>query len=137
VLPEEVVAPLAGLMASFRLDTWVYRGPDWYVPDPQGSHVARESRTVRFEPKVMASLDGLTSDVVKLVGVSDDPGAVARAASAAHDRFGDHVTAARSPTTSMSPTRRPTRALSPATCPRGTGSRRKPSPRSATCPTTC
>jgi Cof subfamily protein (haloacid dehalogenase superfamily) len=96
VLPEELVAPLADLMGSFRLDTWVYRGPDWYVPDPHGSHVARESRTVQFEPKVMTSLDGLTSDVAKLVGVSDDLDAVARAASAAHDRFGDPVSAARS-----------------------------------------
>jgi hydroxymethylpyrimidine pyrophosphatase-like HAD family hydrolase len=51
---------------------------------------------VRFEPKVSTSLDGLTSDVAKLVGVSDDLDAVARAAVAAHDRFGDHVTAARS-----------------------------------------
>ncbi len=96
VVPEELVVPMADLIGSFRLDTWVYRGPDWYVPDPQGSHVARESRTVRFEPKVMTSLDGLTSDVAKLVGVSDDLDAVARASSAAHDRFGDHVTAARS-----------------------------------------
>ena len=88
--------PVAELIGSFGLGTWVYRGPDWYVPDPHDSHVARESKTVRFEPKVMASLDGLTSDVVKLVGVSDDLDAVARASSAAHDRFGDHVTAARS-----------------------------------------
>ena len=58
--------------------------------------MARESATVRFEPKVMTSLDGLTSDVAKLVGVSDDLDAVARAPTAAHDRFGDHVTAARS-----------------------------------------
>jgi hydroxymethylpyrimidine pyrophosphatase-like HAD family hydrolase len=75
---------------------WVYRGADWYVPDPNGSHVAQESATVRFEPKVMTSLDGLTSDVAKLVGVSDDLDAVARASSAAHDKFGDHVSAARS-----------------------------------------
>jgi Cof subfamily protein (haloacid dehalogenase superfamily) len=96
VLPEELVRPVADLIGSFGLDVWVYRGPDWYVPDPKGSHVARESETVRFEPKVMTSLDGLTSDVAKLVGVSDDLDAVARAASAAHDRFGDHVSAARS-----------------------------------------
>jgi Cof subfamily protein (haloacid dehalogenase superfamily) len=96
VLPEELVAPVADLFGSFRLDTWIYRGADWYVPDPKGSHVARESRTVQFEPKVMTSLDGLTSDVAKLVGVSDDLDAVARAAAAAHDRFGDHVSAARS-----------------------------------------
>jgi Cof subfamily protein (haloacid dehalogenase superfamily) len=96
VLPEELVRPAADLVRSFGLDAWIYRGADWYVPDPHGSHVARESATVRFAPKVMASLDGLTSDVVKLVGVSDDLDAVARASRAAHDQFGDHVTAARS-----------------------------------------
>jgi hydroxymethylpyrimidine pyrophosphatase-like HAD family hydrolase len=44
----------------------------------------------------MDSLDGLTTDVAKLVGVSDDLDAVARASEAAHDKFGDHVTASRS-----------------------------------------
>jgi hydroxymethylpyrimidine pyrophosphatase-like HAD family hydrolase len=90
------VTPVAELIGSFGLDVWIYRGADWYVPDPKGAHVARESSTVRFAPKVMTSLDGLTSDVAKLVGVSDDLDAVARATTAAHDRFGDHVTAARS-----------------------------------------
>jgi Cof subfamily protein (haloacid dehalogenase superfamily) len=96
VVPEDLVVPVAELNASFGLDTWVYRGADWYVPDPKGAHVARETATVRFDPKVMASLDGLTTDVTKLVGVSDDLDAVARASEAAHDRFGDHVAAARS-----------------------------------------
>src|SRR5580704_1570153 len=86
VLPEELVRPVADLNKSFGLDTWVYRGADWYVPDPKGSHVAREAATVRFEPKVMTSLDGLTSDVAKLVGVSDDLDAMARATAAAHDK---------------------------------------------------
>jgi hypothetical protein len=95
-VPEELVRPVASLIGSFGLDVWVYRGADWYVPDPHGSHVARESATVRFAPQVMTSLDGLTGDVAKLVGVSDDLDAVARASTAAHDRFGDHVTAARS-----------------------------------------
>jgi Cof subfamily protein (haloacid dehalogenase superfamily) len=95
-LPEDLVRPAAGLIGSFGLDVWVYRGADWYVPDPHGSHVAKETATVRFAPKVMTGLDGLTSDVVKLVGVSDDLNAVARATTAVHDQFGDHVTAARS-----------------------------------------
>ena len=43
VVPEELVVPVAALNGSFGLDTWVYRGADWYVPDPQGSHVARET----------------------------------------------------------------------------------------------
>jgi Cof subfamily protein (haloacid dehalogenase superfamily) len=95
-IPEDLVRPVAELNKSFGLDTWVYRGADWYIPDPKGAHVAKETSTVRFEPKVMTSLDGLTSDVAKLVGVSDDLDAVARASDAAHDKFGDHVAAARS-----------------------------------------
>ncbi len=96
VLPEDLVRPVANLLASFSLDTWIYRGADWYVPDPAGAHVAREAWTVKFEPKVFTSLDGLTDSVAKLVGVSADTGAMARASTAAHDQFGEHVTAARS-----------------------------------------
>jgi hypothetical protein len=95
-VPEELVRPVADLNKSFGLDTWVYRGTDWFIPDPKGAHVARETWTVKFDPKVMKSLDGLTSDVAKLVGVSDDLDAVARASDAAHDKFGDHVAASRS-----------------------------------------
>jgi Cof subfamily protein (haloacid dehalogenase superfamily) len=96
VIPEDLVEPVAALNKSFGLDTWLYRGADWYVPDPKGAHVARETFTVRFEPKVMDSFDGLTTNVAKLVGVSDDLDAVARASDAAHHEFGDHVAAARS-----------------------------------------
>ncbi|HEY1819038.1 MAG TPA: Cof-type HAD-IIB family hydrolase [Trebonia sp.] len=96
VIPEDLVVPVAELNKSFGLDTWVYRGADWYIPDPKGPHVAKETATVRFEPTVMTGLDGLTSNVAKLVGVSDDLDAVAKASTAAHDKFGDHVAAARS-----------------------------------------
>ena len=81
-------------MGSFGLSVWIYRGTDWYVPDLNGPHVAREAWTVKFDPKLMSGLDGLTDDVAKMVGVSDDHDAVRNAAGAAHDRFGDHVTAA-------------------------------------------
>ena len=73
-----------------------YRGADWYVPDLKGPHVDREAWTVKFEPKLMTSLDGLTDNVAKIVGVSDDHEAVAKASTEAHDKFGDHVTAAAS-----------------------------------------
>ena len=138
VIPEELVVPVAKLNGSFDLDTWVYRGSDWYVPDPHGAHVARESAAVRFEPKVMTSLDGLTTDVAKLVGVSDDLDAVARAATAAHDRFGDHVTAARSQPYYLDVTHPDANKGAVARyLPPGTRSPRRPSPRSATCRTTC
>ncbi len=96
VIPDHLVAPIADLMRSFDLTVWIYRGADWFVPDLKGPHVDREAWTVKFQPKVMHSLDGLTTDVAKIVGVSDDHDAVARASGAAHDRFGDHVAAAAS-----------------------------------------
>ena len=97
VLPEDLVVPVTEMMSSFKLDVWLYRGADWYVPKPDGPHVAREAWTVKFEPEIMtAGVNGLTSNVAKLVGVSDDTDAVANATSAVHDKFGDNVTAAAS-----------------------------------------
>jgi Cof subfamily protein (haloacid dehalogenase superfamily) len=97
VLPEELVVPVTDMMSSFSLDVWLYTGADWYVPKPDGPHVAREAWTVKFEPEIMtAGVSGLTGSVAKLVGVSDDTDAVDRATSAVHDKFGDHVTAATS-----------------------------------------
>ncbi len=95
-IPEDLVHPVADLNKSFGLDTWLYRGADWYIPDPKGAHVAKETSTVRFEAKIMQNLDGLTTDVAKIVGVSDDFDAVAKASDAAHGKFGDHVAASRS-----------------------------------------
>jgi len=93
-LPEPLVLPIAQLMTSFKLSVWLYRGTEWYVPDLNGPHVAREAWTVKFQPTLMSGFDGLTGDVAKMVGVSDDHDAVSRASAAAHDQFGDHVTAA-------------------------------------------
>jgi Cof subfamily protein (haloacid dehalogenase superfamily) len=96
VLPDQLIRPITDLMASFQLTQWIYRGADWYVPDRKGPHVDREAWTVKFEPKVMAGLDTLTDDIVKIVGVSDDHDAVAKASAAAQQGFGNHVTAAAS-----------------------------------------
>jgi hypothetical protein len=91
-----VVAPMLDLLASFKLDTWIYRGADWYVRDPDGPHVDREAKTVHFAPTVVDSYDRLTTDVAKIVGVSDDPEAVSGGQAAARSQFGDRVSAASS-----------------------------------------
>jgi Cof subfamily protein (haloacid dehalogenase superfamily) len=96
VIPGEQVGPVTQLLRSFGLGVWLYRGADWLVLDPDGAHVEQEAATVQFAPTVVDGFDGLTSDVVKIVGVSDDLEAVATAEAAAHDRFGEHVSAARS-----------------------------------------
>ena len=95
-LPGVLVPEVIGLLESFALDVWIYRGADWYVRDLEGPHVRHETQTVQFEPTVLESFDGIADGVVKVVGVSDDFDAVARASAAAGERFGDEVSAARS-----------------------------------------
>jgi Cof subfamily protein (haloacid dehalogenase superfamily) len=95
-IPEDLVGQVIDLMKSFKLDVWLYRGADWYVTDPKGPHVDREAWTVKFDPTVVDDYQHLSDDVAKLVGVSDDHDAIQKASEAAHDQFGDHVTAAAS-----------------------------------------
>jgi Cof subfamily protein (haloacid dehalogenase superfamily) len=95
-IPGELLAPAIALLESFALSVWVYRGADWYVRDPRGPHVDQESFTVQFAPTPIDTYDGLGEGVAKIVGVSDDHDAVARAAAAAAERFGDTVSASRS-----------------------------------------
>ncbi len=95
-IPGELVAETIALLESFALGVWVYRGADWLVRDPRGPHVERESFTVQFAPTPVDSYEGMLDGVAKIVGVSDDHDAVARAAAAAAERFGDSVSASRS-----------------------------------------
>lgn len=95
-VPETLVARAVALLESFGLSAWLYRGSDWLVVDADGPHVAREAHTVQFEPTVVESFDGIEGDIAKIVGVSDDHDAVAAAATAANDEFGDSVSASRS-----------------------------------------
>jgi Cof subfamily protein (haloacid dehalogenase superfamily) len=90
------VTPVLDLLRSFELDRWIYRGADWYVQDLNGPHVDREAKTVHFAPTVVDSYDQLTTDVAKIVGVSDDPDAVTRGQAAARAQFGNRVSAASS-----------------------------------------
>jgi Cof subfamily protein (haloacid dehalogenase superfamily) len=95
-IPADVVQPIIELLDSSGLDVWVYRGAEWLVRDAQAPHVDREQRTVQFPPTVVESYDGITENVAKIVGVSDDYDLVASVERSAHDAFGDHVSAARS-----------------------------------------
>ena len=95
-IPQRSVLPIVELLDSHGLDTWLYRGADWYVRRAAAPHVDREARTVEFAATVVGAYDQLTDGVAKLVGVSDDPKAIAAATSAARERFGDHVSVASS-----------------------------------------
>jgi Cof subfamily protein (haloacid dehalogenase superfamily) len=93
---SELVPPTLELLAEHGLDAWLYRGADWVVRDAGAPHIRKEADTVRFEPTVVESFDGMTDSIAKIVGVSDELDRVAEAEAAAREQFGDHVSAARS-----------------------------------------
>ena len=96
VLPDDVIATVVDLLGSHQLDVWFYRGADWFIRDPKAPHVAREAWTVKFDPTVIDSFASVSDRVAKIVGVSDDYDAVQKGVDAVRERFGDHVSAARS-----------------------------------------
>jgi len=96
VIPDDVTPSVIDVLGTHGMDVWVYRGSDWFIRDPRAPHVAREAWTVKFEPTVIDSFAPVFDAVAKVVGVSDDYDAVQKAVDAVRDRFGDHVSAARS-----------------------------------------
>ena len=96
LLPREAVQPVIDILTRRKLDVWIYNEKDWFVPSRHGPHVDREEWTVKFPPIVVSSLDGLRDRVMKIVGVSDDLGAVARCEKDVQQERGEHVSAARS-----------------------------------------
>jgi Cof subfamily protein (haloacid dehalogenase superfamily) len=78
VLGRDAVEPILAIIAAHQLDSWIYRGNDWFVRERHGPHVDREEWTVKFPPTVVPDFAGQMDEVVKVVGVSDDLQAVAR-----------------------------------------------------------
>src|SRR5437762_7173704 len=96
VLARDAVEPVLAIIKAHQLDTWIYRGTDWFVRERHGPHVDREEWTVKFPPTVVPDFNGLTNDVAKLVGVSDDLEAVQRCETAVREHFAEQVHAIQS-----------------------------------------
>jgi Cof subfamily protein (haloacid dehalogenase superfamily) len=95
-IEADLVPQVIELLGKGALDVWLYRGADWLVRDARAPHIRKEADTVRFEPTVVESFDGIVERIAKIVGVGDDLDAVAKAEAEAHEKFGEHVSAARS-----------------------------------------
>ncbi|MDQ6711189.1 MAG: Cof-type HAD-IIB family hydrolase [Candidatus Dormibacteraeota bacterium] len=79
------------------LDAWVYTEAEWLIRDQNAAHVARETWTVKFNAKVVASFtDTDLAHAVKIVGVSDDLDRVAACEKLAQSELGGKASAARS-----------------------------------------
>ena len=95
-IPDDVTPTVIEMLGAHGLDVWIYRGADWFIRDRKAPHVARESWTVKFDPTVIDGFGSVSDGVAKITGVSDDYDAVQKGVDAVRERFGDHVSAARS-----------------------------------------
>ena len=96
VLPEDIAAQALELIRACGLDAWVYRGNDWLITNSDAPHVAREARTVQFQPTIVADVGEKLGQIAKIVGVSDDHDKVQRCEAEAQAAFGQRATANRS-----------------------------------------
>lgn len=85
------------LILNHGMDAWVYTEKDWFIRNHDAPHVAREAKTVKFEPRVVpAFTDVHLAKAVKIVGVSDDLDLVAACETLAQTLLGKMASAERS-----------------------------------------
>jgi Cof subfamily protein (haloacid dehalogenase superfamily) len=95
-LPKDAAARAIELIGEHELVAWLYTDTVWYVQDPKGPHVDRESKTVGFGPEVTPDYSVYVAQAAKIVGVSNDLDAVAKCEKKVREELSDHVSAARS-----------------------------------------
>jgi Cof subfamily protein (haloacid dehalogenase superfamily) len=95
-LPRDAAARALELITGHGLDAWVYTDTVWYVQDPKGPHVDRESWTVGFGPETTSDYSAYIGQTAKIVGVSNDHEAVAACEKVVQQELGHQVSAARS-----------------------------------------
>ena len=85
------------LILDQGLDAWVYTEKEWLIRDEKAPHVARETWTVKFDAKVVATFtDAHLKHAVKIVGISDDLDLVAACQNVAQTTLGEKASVARS-----------------------------------------
>jgi Cof subfamily protein (haloacid dehalogenase superfamily) len=95
-LPADAVPQVIETIRAHHMDAWVFGPKDWYVTDPKGTRVDRETFNLKLPPVVVPNLDQVLGEAIKIVGVSMDFDAVAHCEAALRTALGDRVSAARS-----------------------------------------
>ena len=95
-LPTDIPQGVIRTLREHKLDVWIYGPMDWYVTDPKGTRVDRETSTIQFPPVVVPTYERVLDKVIKIVGVSNNLEAVARCEASLQGQFGTRVSAARS-----------------------------------------
>ena len=93
-IPAAIAREVVEMIVKDGLDAWLYAGNDWLIHKKDAPHVAREQKTVQFEPKVVEDFGEAIEKAVKIVGVTDDHDLIQTSAKHIHDKYGAKVTAA-------------------------------------------
>lgn len=75
---------------------WVFADNEWYITDPDNSYVAREIRTVQFQPTVVSEFGDHVGRAGKIVGSSSDFEMLAACEAELQGLVGDGASARRS-----------------------------------------
>ena len=95
-IDDDIVTTTIDFLDEHDVTTWIYRGQEWYVRDPNGLHVEHEAEVCEFRPLPVANFDSVSDGVAKIVGVSDDRDALTRAQRDLHATFGADLSATNS-----------------------------------------
>jgi Cof subfamily protein (haloacid dehalogenase superfamily) len=79
MIPGEAVPLIIDILTKHTLTVWSYTDKEWRVPSRHGAHVDREEWTVKFAPTVVPALPAALDRMIKIVGVTDDHDAMAKA----------------------------------------------------------
>jgi Cof subfamily protein (haloacid dehalogenase superfamily) len=93
-ISSEAIPQVVDILTRHALDVWSYTDTEWRVPSRHGPHVDREEWTVKFAPTVAPTFPGAAERLIKIVGVTDDRRAMARAIENVRRACGEHVSAA-------------------------------------------
>ncbi len=97
LLAGDLAAKSIAIIEQHGLDVWAYTASEWYVRDVNTPHALHEAEVVKFAPLTAAAgYGGLLGQIIKIVGVSDDPAAVVRCEKAVQEACGPAVSATRS-----------------------------------------
>jgi len=95
-LPADVVPQVIETIRAHGLDVWVFGPLEWFVTDPKGTRVDRETSNIGLAPIIVSSYEKVLEGAIKIVGVSLDYDAVARCEAKLQAELGTRVSAARS-----------------------------------------
>jgi Cof subfamily protein (haloacid dehalogenase superfamily) len=95
-LRPDVARRAVELIGAHGVAVWVFNRQDWFVRDQLGTHVDLEKHTVEFSPCVIDDFEPVLAATFKIVGVSNDPAAMAELEQDASKTLGGIATVTRS-----------------------------------------